>query len=160
MDIKQCVKDAFSVIGKVELGNSQNGVEWIKELWKDANTNFDQVFMLAKKDDSGRPVGFWGAMSDETMSFLPWRDLTRGYYLAGVEVNEDAVPPKNWIKWHIPSFKYVCVKIENDYESVIQTVLYKYLPIHGLKLCGAIQEFNNPIENGQLYLYFPIERLS
>jgi len=58
MDIKQCVKDAFSVIGKVELGNSQNGVEWIKELWKDANANFDQVFMLAKKDDIGRPVGF------------------------------------------------------------------------------------------------------
>lgn len=41
------------------------------------------------KEKNGAFVGFWGAMSDETMSFMPWTDnFTRGYYLDMVEENK------------------------------------------------------------------------
>ena len=125
MEIKKCIKESFSVIGKEGSTNDGNG--FIQKLWQDANENFEEVSHLAKRDNEGNILGIWGAMSDLSGSFKPWEDnFTKGLYLAGVEVNDDAIPPKGWTKWVIPSYEYIYVKCDED--DIFSKVI-KYLKI-------------------------------
>lgn len=160
MNIIEITKPAFFVIGKEGYGNTVEGNQWIIDLWQDANQHFLEVFDLASRDEQDHLRGFWGAMTDSTRSFLPWKDLREGYYLAGVEVFEEAVAPKSWTKWQIPSFRYLSVKVEDSYQEVMDYVLHYYMKANGLSLSGAIQEHMNPEENGQLTLFFPIQRIT
>lgn len=154
MDIQTCVMDSFSVIGKE--GSTNDGKDFVQKLWKDANAHFSEVAELAKKDEQGNPAGFWGAMSDFSHSFHIWADdFTKGLYLAGVEVNDDAEAPQGWVKWTIPAFEYLYVK--NDGSSTFSDVV-EYLKENKISLVGAVQEFNCP-ETGHLFLFFPIRRL-
>lgn len=154
MDIQTCVMDSFSVIGKE--GSTIDGKDVVQNLWQDANAHFKEIAELAKKDEKGNPVGFWGAMSDFSHSFKPWEDaFTMGLYLAGVEVNDDAEAPLGWVKWTIPAFEYLYVKDDNP--SIFLEVI-EYLNENNISLAGAIQEFNCP-ETGHVYLFFPIRRL-
>ena len=85
-------KDAFAVIGRE--GSTSDGPGFIQKLWADANAHFSEVRALAKRDETGRPVGFWGAMSDCSRSFEPWEDnFSKGLYLAGVECEDGAQAP-------------------------------------------------------------------
>ncbi|MCL2772173.1 MAG: GyrI-like domain-containing protein [Oscillospiraceae bacterium] len=155
MDIKSCIKESFSVIGKE--GSTNDGDGFIQKLWEDANIHYNEIEALAKSDDKGNPVGFWGAMSDFSRTFKPWENgLTKGLYLAGVEVKDGTEAPQGWAKWTIPSQEYLYVKA--DSEDILTSML-NYLEEHGLKLAGAINDFLCPEENGQLYMFFPIRRL-
>jgi len=119
--------------------------------------NFEEVAYLAKRDDKGNILGIWGAMSDFNHSFKPWEDnFTKGLYLAGVEVNEDAVPPKGWTKWVIPGYEFIYVKCDGS-DTFARTI--EYLKDNNLELVGAINDFNCPEENGQGYMFFPIRKL-
>jgi len=69
MDYQRCLMDSFSVIGKE--GSTNDGKDFVQRLWKDANTHLNEVAELYKKDEHGNPVGFWGAMSDFSHSFMP-----------------------------------------------------------------------------------------
>jgi hypothetical protein len=92
LEIKKCVKESFSVIGKE--GSTNDGKGFIQKLWADANSNFAEVVSLAKKDENGNLLGIWGAMSDLSRSFNPWEEnFTKGLYLAGVEVMDNAKAP-------------------------------------------------------------------
>lgn len=51
MEIKKCVKNSFSVIGKE--GSTKDGEDFIQKLWADANSNFAEVASMAKKDEKG-----------------------------------------------------------------------------------------------------------
>lgn len=155
MELNKCIKESFSVIGKEGSTNDGNG--FIQKLWQDANENFEEVSHLAKRDNEGNILGIWGAMSDLSGSFKPWEDnFTKGLYLAGVEVNDDAIPPKGWTKWVIPSYEYIYVKCDED--DIFSKVI-KYLKDNNLQLVGAVNDFNCPEENGQLYMFFPIRKL-
>lgn len=155
MEINKCIKESFSVIGKEGSTNDGNG--FIQKLWQDANENFSEVEHLAKKDSRGNILGIWGAMSDFTHSFKPWEDnFSKGLYLAGVEVNNDAIPPNGWTKWTIPAYEYIYVKCEED--DIFSKVI-EYLKDNNLQLVGAVNDFNCPEENGQLYMFFPIRKL-
>ncbi|MFU7515696.1 GyrI-like domain-containing protein [Clostridium sp. HCS.1] len=155
MEFNKCIKESFSVIGKEGSTNDGNG--FIQKLWRDANENFEEVSHLAKRDNEGNILGIWGAMSDLSGSFKPWEDnFTKGLYLAGVEVNDDAIPPKGWTKWVIPSYEYIYVKCDED--DIFSKVI-KYLKDNNLQLVGAVNDFNCPEENGQLYMFFPIRKL-
>lgn len=155
MEFNKCIKESFSVIGKEGSTNDGNG--FIQKLWQDANENFEEVSHLAKRDNEGNILGIWGAMSDLSGSFKPWEDnLTKGLYLAGLEVNDDAIPPKGWTKWVIPSYEYIYVKCDED--DIFSKVI-KYLKDNNLQLVGAVNDFNCPEENGQLYMFFPIRKL-
>ncbi|GLC83382.1 hypothetical protein LBYZC6_54960 [Lacrimispora brassicae] len=59
MEIKKCVKESFSVIGKE--GSTSDGKGFIQKLWADANADFAEVAPLAKKDENGNLLGIWGA---------------------------------------------------------------------------------------------------
>lgn len=155
MEFNKCIKESFSVIGKEGSTNDGNG--FIQKLWQDANENFEEVSHLAKRDNEGNILGIWGAMSDLSGSFKPWEDnFTKGLYLAGVEVKDDAIPPKGWTKWVIPSYEYIYVKCDED--DIFSKVI-KYLKDNNLQLVGAVNDFNCPEENGQLYMFFPIRKL-
>ena len=59
MKIEKCVKEAFAVIGKE--GSTSDGDGFIQKLWENANSHFNEVQQLAKKDESGNICGIWGA---------------------------------------------------------------------------------------------------
>lgn len=154
MEVQRCTKECFSVIGKE--GSTNDGNEFIEKLWADANSHFNEVADFAKKDEKGNLLGIWGAMSDLSHSFKPWEDnFTKGLYLAGVEVIDDAEAPKGWVKWTIPSYEYIYVKKENadTFADVI-----RYLRDNNMQLVGAVHDFNCP-ETGQGYMFFPIRKL-
>lgn len=154
MEIQRCIKESFSVIGKEGSTNDGNG--FIQKLWADANSHFNEVAELAKKDEEGNLLGIWGAMSDLSHSFNPWENnFSKGLYLAGVEVTDDAQAPKDWVKWTIPSYEYIYVKNENT--STFVDVI-KYLKENNIQLVGAVHDFNCP-ETGQSYMFFPVRKL-
>jgi predicted transcriptional regulator YdeE len=154
MKIKKCRKESFSVIGKE--GSTEDGIGFIQKLWDDANSHFNEVASLAKKDEKGNILGIWGAMSDFSRSFKPWEDsFSKGLYLAGVEVTDDAQAPHGWVKWTIPSYEYVYTKVENP--NTFHDVI-RYLNEKDITLAGAVHDFICP-EDNQSYMFFPILRL-
>lgn len=154
MEISKCTMESFVVIGKEGSTNDQEG--FIQKLWEDANSHFHEVEHLAKKDDNGKLVGIWGAMSDLSRSFLPWGNgFKEGLYLAGVECIDEAEAPVGWTKWVIPGYEYLYVQNEDSdtFPKVIQ-----YIKENDLTLVGAVHEFNCT-ETGNEYLFFPIRKL-
>lgn len=153
MELKKCIKESFAVIGKE--GSTDSGEGFIQRLWEDANSHFNEVQHLAKKDDEGNIVGIWGAMSDFSCSFMPWEDgFTRGLYLAGVECDVAAEAPEGWTKWVIPGYGYIYAESEEDtFPKVIQ-----YLQDNGMELAGAVHDFTCP-KTGKGYMFFPVKRI-
>jgi predicted transcriptional regulator YdeE len=155
--IKKCVKESFSVIGKE--GSTNDGEGFIQKLWEKANSHYSEIEALVKKDEKGIPAGFWGAMSDFSRQFNPWEDnFSKGLYLAGAEVNNDAQAPEGWTKWTIPAYEYLYVKTENGINDSFSAMV-KYLKENNIKLAGAVNDFMCPQENGQLYMFFPIKKI-
>lgn len=155
MEIKRCVKNSFSIIGKE--GSTNGGDGFIQRLWEESNREFQSVLPLVKYDEHGNIGGFWGAMSDFSRSFKPWEDnYSKGLYLAGVEVLDEAEAPEGWTKWTIPGYEYLSVKC--DEEQVFQKVL-DFMKSENLELVGAVHDFICPQENGQAYMFFPIRKL-
>lgn len=151
MNIERITLPAVTVIGRV--GSTKDGPGFIQKLWADANGHFAEIEPLVRRDESGTPVGFWGAMSDFSLSFRPWEnDFSAGLYLAGAECAEDAAPPEGWTKWVIPAFEYL--KVENaDFPAVLQ-----YMADSHLSLAGAVHDFTDPAA-GKNYMLFPIRKL-
>lgn len=150
-----CQMDSFAVIGKE--GSTRDGEGFIQRLWVQTNRDFDQIEPLALRKGE-ELVGFWGLMSDFSRSFAPWtEDFTQGIYLAGVQVPLEAQPPEGWVKWTVPAFGYAYTAVEGNYQKVFRAGL-AYLRDNGLRLVGAVQEYNRP-QDEQMYLYFPIARL-
>jgi predicted transcriptional regulator YdeE len=154
MEVNTCIKASFSVIGKE--GSTDEGAGFVQRLWNDANAHFGDVAALAGKNETGGMLGIWGAMTDFSRSFQPWEDgFSRGLYLAGVEVPEDACPPEGWVKWTIPAYEYLYVKTEGPH--TFSDVL-TYMADHGMSLAGAVHDYICPQDN-QGYQFFPIRRL-
>lgn len=159
MNIEITEKLSFALLGKESQGLSAKGFEWVPEIWKEAMPNLDQIREFEVLDKNNETKGLWGAMSDVEDKFLKWDE--HGKYLVGIEVKSDVVAPSGWSKWVIPSFKYIKVLCsQTEYGEVMHKVIKEYMPSKGYTLLGAIQEFYSPSnKEGELYLYFPIERL-
>ena len=153
MKIERCEKESFVVIGKE--GSTLDGAGFIQRLWDDANSHFEEVQHLAKKDENGKLGGIWGAMSDFSRSFQPWEDFERGLYLAGVECYDDAEAPDGWTKWVIPGYEYIYTAYEE--EDTFSKVI-TYMKENGISLAGAVHDFTCP-QTGKNYMFFPIRKL-
>lgn len=153
MEINKCVKESFAVIGKE--GSTLDGEGFIQKLWDDANSHFEEVSQLAKKDENGNIGGIWGAMSDFSHSFQPWEDFSKGIYLAGVECNDDAEAPAGWTKWIIPGYEYLYVECKND-DTFSKTIAY--MKENDIPLAGAVHDFTCP-QTGKNYMFFPIRKI-
>ena len=148
----------IAIIGKEGFCTGEFNI--VQELWKQANENFNEVLTLGMKEKNGDFVGFWGAMSDETMSFMPWtNNFTRGYYLAGIEVNKDAEAPERWKKWIMPARKYLVTEVMFEhYMETFKDVLKFEIPSRNMKVSGAACDYTEPstVKN---YIFFPVEGL-
>lgn len=154
MKIERCIKESFAVIGKE--GSTLDGPNFIQKLWEDANAHFGEVQHLAEKDEQGKLLGIWGAMSDFSRSFKPWEeDFSKGLYLAGIECGHDAEAPEGWIKWTIPGYEYLYAEAEG--ENTFQNML-DYISSTGLTLAGAVHDFTCP-QTGKNYMFFPIRAI-
>ena len=152
--MERIIKPAFAVIGME--GSTADGPGFIPALWEKANSRFPEVAALAKTNKDGSLCGVWGAMSDLSRSFRPWEeDFTRGLYLAGVEVRDDAQPPEGWTRWDIPGIEYV--RVINNAPDVFSRTLQE-LAEEGLSLVGAVHDFTDPA-TGTGYMLFPIRKL-
>ena len=151
MNIERITLPALTVIGRE--GSTHDGPGFIQKLWAEANGHFSEIEPLVRRSESGTPVGFWGAMSDFSLSFRPWEnDFSEGLYLAGAECAEDAAPPEGWTKWVIPAFEYL--KLENaDFPAVLRYMAENHLP-----LAGAVHDFTDPA-TGRGYMLFPVRKL-
>lgn len=147
-----------AVIGREGLCTAQENL--CGQLWEEANARFEEVAALGKRTESGAYTGFWGAMSDETRSFRPWTEhFSRGLYLAGIETEKEAEAPEGWTKWILPARRYLVAEVRPEiYGEVFTGVLEKVLPKRGLKLCGAVCDFTDPV-TGRNELLFPVEEL-
>ncbi len=153
MKIEKCMKESFVVIGKE--GSTNDGTGFIQRLWEDANSHFNEVAHLAKKDDKGNLLGVWGAMSDFSRLFNPWAGGVQGLYLAGVECLDNAEAPSGWTKWVVPGYEYIYV--ENEDNDTFSRVI-RYFKENNISLAGAVHDFNCP-KTGKAYMFFPIRRL-
>lgn len=146
----------IAIIGKEGLCTREKNMA--QDLWRQANSNFSDVADLGMKNADGSFVGFWGAMSDEAMSFMPWTDdFTRGLYLAGIEVYEDTPVPDGWVKWVMPARKYIVTDVTQEcYGETFRNVINDLIPGHGMKLAGAVCDYTEPA-TGQNKLFFPVE---
>ena len=154
MKIEKCSMESFVVIGKE--GSTLDGPGFIQRLWEDANSHFDEVQHLAKKDENGNLLGIWGAMSDLSRSFRPWEEnFTKGLYLAGVQCEDGAEAPEGWTKWTVPGYEYLYAECEG--EDTFVKVL-EYMQENGLTLAGAVHDFICP-ETGKNYMFFPIGKI-
>ena len=153
LQIERKTKPPFAVIGRE--GSTDEGEGFIQRLWDEANARYGEVQALAKVDENGQPVGFWGAMSDMARTFAPWEDFARGLYLAGVEVRDDAEAPAGWVKWVVPGYEYLTVRCDAP-DTFAQAIAS--MQAQGLSLVGAAHDFTSP-QDGQSYIYFPIRRL-
>ena len=154
MKTEKRTKASFAVIGRE--GSTEDGPGFIQTLWSYANQHFSEVEPLSKKDENGKLVGIWGAMSDFSHSYNPWEDhFSKGCYLAGVECTEDAQPPEGWTKWIIPGYEYLCVEQESEH-TFWETI--HHMTTHNIPLVGAVHDFTCP-ETGKNYLFFPIRHL-
>ena len=148
------IKPAFAVSGME--GSTADGHGFIPALWETANSRFGEVAALAKTREDGSLCGIWGARSDMNRSFRPWEEgFTRGLYLAGVEVRDDAQPPQGWVRWDIPGFEYI--RVEHNAPDVFPRTL-KMIAAEGLTLAGAVHDFTDPA-TGKSYMCFPVRKL-
>lgn len=157
METKLVQLPAIAVIGKQGLCTKEHNV--VAELWQEANTHFSEVEPIAMREKNGSLVGFWGAMSDETMSFLPWADgYSRGLYLAGVEVYQDTPVPEGWTKWILPARTWLVADVlPGTYGEVFTQVIRQEIPRQGFRLSGAACDFTDPA-TGMNKLFFPVEK--
>lgn len=154
MNIEIIEKPSFCVIGKE--GSTEMGNGFIQKLWMEANQNFNEISDLVKKDEEGKVIACWGAMSDFSMKFMPWEDnFTKGKYLAGAECVDEAVAPTGWTKWVIPGFQYI--KVRCDDRDTFPNGL-KYIAEQGYQLAGAVHDYTDA-RTEQNYMYFPIKKL-
>ena len=152
--MERIIKPAFAVIG-IE-GSTEDGPGFIATLWNEANGHFGEVAHLAKTNPDGTLAGIWGAMTDMSRSFQPWEaDFSRGLYLAGVEVHDDAQPPRGWTRWDVPGYEYIRLERDNQFCFARGLAL---LRDEGLSLAGAVHDFTDPA-TGTGYMLFPIRRL-
>ena len=152
--MERIIKPAFAVIGME--GSTEDGPGFIQALWEKANSRFGEVAHLAKTNPDGSLCGVWGAMSDMSRSFRPWEDdFTRGLYLAGVEVVDNAQPPEGWVRWDIPGYEYI--RVENNTPDIFPRTL-QALAEQGLSLAGAVHDFTDPATS-KAYMLFPIRAL-
>ena len=153
MKIERTSKGSFTVIGKE--GSTSDGEGFIQRLWQDANSHFDEIADLAKRDGQGNLVGVWGAMSDMSRSFRPWDDFSRGLYLAGAECRDGAEAPEGWVKWVVPAYGFLTAEHENEHTF---PDMMQYMTENGFTLAGAVNDFTDP-KTGKNYMYFPIRKL-
>lgn len=153
IEVKECTFEPFCVIGLV--GEASAGS---RTLWLQMNKRGKELMPMARRDDDGEIMGSWGLTTVDTLSFrLPTNDEPHLLYMAGLEVEDTAHPPKGFTKWIVPGSDYIYAVVENKKRETINALLY-YAEQHKLQITGYPQEFMPPNANGTMYLFVPVQK--
>ena len=154
MEFKTLVKEPFCVIGKEIFTWDGDGL--IGKVWEVVDREFSNIEDIILKDEQGRPLAKWGAMSSKKRDFSMWEENgSSGLYLAGYEAPLDAEPPKGWTKWIVPGFEFRLGKIEGEgyfYRA------FEELTNQGLPPVAATENWFDP-DTDDAYFAFPVKRL-
>ncbi len=155
MEVLIKIQSAFSVLGIEGSGKADKGPEWIRPLWNQTFSRFNEIKGLVRLDQC------WGLMSATDEYLTGWKK--EGRYLAGWEVEPGTKPPKGWSIWAVPEQTYAVIACTMaTYGEVFKFVVQQFLPKEGYRLAGAMHEFYpkgfRDIEKDTLYLYFTIKR--
>ena len=154
MEFKTLVKESFCVIGKEIFTWDGDGL--IPKVWVIVDREFAVIEPVILKDENGRPLAKWGAMSSKKRDFSMWEENgSVGLYLAGYEAPLDAEAPKGWTKWIVPGYEYL--RAECDGPDTLSETL-EYMGKNGLSLVGAVHDFTCPQTGGNA-MFFPIRKL-
>ena len=156
IEIKECHFEAFTVIGLV--GDDSAGPGFIGKLWQDINTKGKSIMHLAKKDEDGQIMGAWGLMNDETLSFLPpGQKSAKTIYMAGIETEDNARPPKGFTKWVVPESDYLYAPAGQNKLDTIKSIL-RYAGENEWVPASCAFDFMPPDSNGEKYLFLPVKK--
>ena len=154
MEFRTLVKEPFCVIGKEIYTWDGDGM--IPKVWAVVDSKFDEIEPVICKDENGKPLAKWGAMSSKKRDFSMWEENgSVGLYLAGYEAQLDAKAPAGWTKWIVPGFEFRLGKIEGEgyfYRA------FDELTSMGLPPVAATENWID-IETGEFYFAFPVKRL-
>lgn len=154
MEFRTLVKESFCVIGKEIYTWDGDGM--IPKIWAIVDSKFDEIEPVICKDETGKPLAKWGAMSSKKRDFSMWEENgSVGLYLAGYEAPLDAQAPAGWTKWIVPGFEFRLGKIEGEgyfYRA------FDELTSMGLPPVAATENWID-IETGDFYFAFPVKRL-
>ena len=154
IEIKECHFTSFTVIGLV--GDDSAGPGYVGKLWQEINTKGKAIMHLAKKDDEGNVMGAWGLMNDETLSFLPPEEKTaRTIYMAGIEAEDDARPPKGFTRWVVPESDYLYAPAGLNKVETVKSIL-QYAEEHGWVPASCAFDFMPP--QSEMYLFLPVRK--
>ena len=154
MEFKKLIKQPFSVIGKEIFTWDGDGM--IPKVWAIVDREFAAIESVILKDENGKPLAKWGAMSSKKRDFSPWEENgSIGLYLAGYEAPADAVPPAGWTKWDLPGFEFMLGKIEG--EGYFYRALEELTKM-GMPTVAATENWIDQ-ETGDFYFAFPVKRL-
>ena len=79
MIVETCIKESFVVIGKE--GSTLDGDGFIQRLWANANSHFEEVQHLAKRDTNGAIIGIWGPCPTSHIHSTRGRTSTKDFIL-------------------------------------------------------------------------------
>ena len=154
MEFKTLIKEPFCVIGKEIFTWDGDGM--IPKLWEIVDKDFAAIEPVILKDEAGKPLAKWGAMSSKKRDFSMWEENgSVGLYLAGYEALLDAEAPKGWTKWIVPGFEFKLGKIEGEgyfYRA------FEELTNMGMKPVAATENWIDQ-ETGEFYFAFPVKKL-
>ncbi|MBP5295330.1 MAG: AraC family transcriptional regulator [Lachnospiraceae bacterium] len=162
MEFKKLIKQPFSVIGKEIFTWDGDGM--IPKVWAIVDREFAAIESVILKDENGKPLAKWGAMSSKKRDFSPWEENgSIGLYLAGYEAPADAVPPAGWTKWDLPGFEFMLGKIEGEgyfYRALeeLTAMGLPTVPETGMPTVAATENWIDQ-ETGDFYFAFPVKRL-
>lgn len=157
IEVQECTFEPFCVIGLVAEADKTNG------LWTKMNKLGEELMPLARRDDDGDIMGAWGLTTEDTLSFrLPKKDDPHLLYMAGLEVEDTAHPPKGFTKWIVPGSDYIYALVEKSKRETLNALL-QYAEAKDIEIIGYPQEFMPPMANGTpsaqgtMYLFLPVK---
>lgn len=146
------------ILGKAAFCAPQSAGETIAGLWRRANEEFAAIAPLILRGETGAPLGLWGAMLDENLAFHRWGP-GGGWYLAGCQAGADTAAPPGWTRWSMPGYRALCARVPEAQNAQAFKETLDRLHSMGLALCGAVQERYDPSLPGEVWLYFPVEKI-
>ncbi len=154
MNIQTCTLEPFAVIGLVRENNGLYDTN--TALWQELNRRGQALQELAKRDEDGDIMGAWGLLNNQTHNFrLTTKPGTKIFYMAGLEVEDEAAAPAGFTKWIAPGGEYLYAPVEENKLATLGQLL-QYAQDHELEPNGYPFDFMPP-EGEMPYIFLSVK---
>ncbi len=154
-EIKECTMEPFAVIGLVKTDSGLYDTN--AALWQELNQRGGEIRSLARLDEDGEPMGAWGLLNNDRLSFRLTKDpKAKILYMAGLEVEDTARAPKGFTKWIVPGGDYLYAPVEESKLSTLGRIL-AYAKDNDWEPNGYPYDFMPP-GSREMYVFFPVQK--